>query len=372
MFAKGATLIQWLEEWVPKSIAVPDDRIGLQLGTLQKEIKNVMITLEVTDAVIDEAIARSVDLIIAHHAIMFRPLKHLQTDTPAGHKYEKLIKHDIAVYISHTNLDIAEGGVNDMMAQALGLQKTRVLAKTGEEELQKLVVFIPKAQEEEVRSAIMRAGAGWIGSYSHCSFNLEGTGTFLPESGTQPFIGEQGKLESVAEVRMETIVPVAIRNQVLAALKKAHPYEEPAYDLYPLKLEGKPLGLGRVGELSETMTLRALNDQVKTAFGLSMSRVVGELDTPVKKVAVLGGMGARYLSSALFAGADVYITGDIDYHTAQDALEAGMTLIDPGHHAEEIMKAPVAAYLEKRLAASKFSSTNVLVSETKTDPFQFV
>lgn len=225
MLAKGQTVIQLMEELAPKHYAVPDDKIGLQLGTLQKEISNVLVALDVNDEVIDEAIALQANLIIAHHAIIFRPLAHLQTDSVAGKLYEKLIKHDISVYITHTNLDVAEGGVNDMMADAIGLSVLSPLEDIHTDKLKKLVVFVPEAYLEPVREALFRAGAGSIGQYSHCSFNIEGIGTFLPEAGSEPFIGKQGKLEHVREVRLETIVPQSVERKAIQAMLKAHPYE---------------------------------------------------------------------------------------------------------------------------------------------------
>ncbi|EGL19948.1 MULTISPECIES: Nif3-like dinuclear metal center hexameric protein [unclassified Paenibacillus] len=371
MFAKGQTVIQLFEKLAPKHYAVPDDKIGLQLGTLQKEIKKILVALDVTDEVVDEAIRTGADLIIAHHAIIFRPLAHLQTDTPAGRLYEKLIKSDIAVYIAHTNLDVAEGGINDLMAEALGLKDLVPLDEVHTEKLSKLVVFVPESHHEKVLQALFQAGAGWIGDYSHCSFNIPGMGTFMPREGTKPFLGEQGKLERADEVRVETIVPAGIQRAVVQAMLKAHPYEEVAYDLYPMDLKGRTFGLGRAGKLPEPLTLRELVAAAKEAFDVPMVRVVGDLDRTVRKAAVLGGSGGRYVRGAMFAGADVLVTGDIDYHTAHDALAAGMCLIDVGHNVEKIMKRAVADYMNRALAEKKYG-TVAAASEPSTEPFQFL
>ncbi|ULL17634.1 Nif3-like dinuclear metal center hexameric protein [Paenibacillus sp. H1-7] len=371
MFAKGQSIIQLMEELAPKHYAVADDKIGLQLGTLNKEVLNVLVALDVTEEVVDEAIRLQANLIIAHHAIIYRPLSHLQTDTPAGRLYEKLIKHDIAVYIAHTNLDVAEGGVNDMMAEALGLSGLSPLEDIHTDRLKKLVVFIPEDHLDKVRQALFQAGAGWIGQYSHCSFNIEGTGTFVPESGSEPFIGKQGKLEQVKEVRLETIIPQSIERKAIQAMLKAHPYEEVAYDLYQLDLKGRSFGLGRVGKLDEAVTLQELCERVKQAYDVPVVRLVGDPGKAVRKIAVLGGSGSRYVRHALFAGADVLITGDIDYHTAQDALAAGLTIIDPGHNVEKILKQGVADYLRRKLQEKK-SDTQVIASQIDTEPFRFV
>ncbi|WP_211745474.1 Nif3-like dinuclear metal center hexameric protein [Paenibacillus sp. Marseille-Q4541] len=371
MYAKGQTVISYMEQLAPKHLAVTDDRIGLQLGTLQKEIKHVLVALDVTEEVIDEAIRIQADLIIAHHAIIFRPLKSLQTDSPMGKLYEKLIKHDIAVYISHTNLDVAEGGINDWMAEAIGIQNGSPLEDLHTENLYKLVVFVPKTHHEKVLHAILGAGAGAIGDYSHCSFNIEGVGTFVPGEGTKPFIGSQGQMERVEEVRIETIVPQGVKSKVVQAMLKAHPYEEVAYDLYHMDMKGRTLGLGRVGKLAEPVSLQTLVDTVKEQFDVNMVRVVGDLNRTVKKAAVLGGSGSRYVNPALFKGADVIVTGDIDYHTAQDALMAGIAIIDPGHNIEKIMKPNTTQWLRTKLEQNRYE-TKVHASEINTDPFQFV
>lgn len=371
MFAKGQTVIQYMEQLAPKYVAYPDDRIGLQLGTLQKEIRKVLVALDVNEEVVDEAIELGADLIIAHHAIIFRPLKQLQTDSPMGKLYEKLIKNDIAVYISHTNLDVTDGGMNDWMAEALGMENTLPIDDVHTEQLSKLVVFVPKSHHQEVLDAILNAGAGWIGNYSHCSFNIEGFGTFVPREGTDPYIGKQGMMERVNEVRIETIVPQGIRNKVIQAMLKAHPYEEVAYDLYSMDLKGRSFGLGRVGKLKEPVTLSGLVDIVKEKFDVPHVRVVGDPDRIIKKAAVIGGSGGKFMNGAIFKGADVLVTGDVDYHTAQDALAAGLAMIDPGHNAEKIMKTKVAEWIEQKLQENKYD-TEVISSAINTEPFRFM
>ncbi|MDM5276469.1 Nif3-like dinuclear metal center hexameric protein [Paenibacillus silvae] len=371
MFAKGQTVIQMMERLAPKHLAVPDDRIGLQLGSLQKEISHVLVALDVTDEVVEEAIRIGANLIIAHHAIMFRPVKSLSTDTPMGKLYEKLIKNDIAVYIAHTNLDVAEGGINDWMAEALGIESKESLEDVHTDQLYKLAVFVPRTHHEQVLQAILEAGAGSIGQYSKCSFNTEGTGTFVPGEGTQPFIGAQGQMERVEEMRIETLVPQSLRSKVIQAMLKAHPYEEVAYDLYAVDLKGRTLGLGRLGPLKEPKTLGELVEVVKAQFNVPQVRVVGDLNKKIKKAAVLGGSGSRYVLTARFKGADVIVTGDIDYHTAHDALMAGMCIIDPGHNTEKIMKPKTADWLRAQLADQRYE-TQVTASEVNTEVFRFM
>ncbi|WP_438433371.1 Nif3-like dinuclear metal center hexameric protein [Gorillibacterium sp. sgz500922] len=369
MFVNGQVVVSLMEEMAPKRLAVEDDRIGLQVGSLGKDVDKVLVALDVTEEVADEAVREGAELIIAHHAPIYRPLKNLRTDTPAGRVFEKLIKHDIAVYVAHTNLDAAIGGINDRMAEALGLSDTVPLDPTYTEPLRKVVVYVPADHADAVADALFRAGAGQIGRYSHCSFRQEGTGTFRPEAGTNPYLGEPGKLERAAEIRLETIVPETLERRAVKAMLAAHPYEEPAYDVYALELPGPVYGLGRVGRLPEPCTLDELADRVKQGFEVPFVRIVGRGDTVIRKAAVLGGMGSHYVTKAQFAGADVLVTGDIDYHTAHDALAAGMCLIDPGHNAEKIMKKGVADYLNARFAERK-TATQAIASAVDTEVFR--
>lgn len=369
MFARGETIIQLMERLAPKHYAMPDDKIGLQVGSAAKEIRCVLVTLDVTPAVVEEAAALGAELIIAHHAVIYRPLAHLRTDTPSGALAASLLRNDIAVYIAHTNLDIAEGGINDWMAEALELKGRDVLEEVHTDKLFKLVVFVPETHHAAVRSAMFNAGAGWIGNYSHCSFNMEGVGTFLPEEGSEPFIGKPGQMKQTKELRLETVVPLSVRKKVISAMLKAHPYDEVAYDLYSMDLKGRSFGLGRVGVLNEPESLEKFAERVKQAFDVPFVRMVGDASRQIRKVAVLGGAGSRYIRHATFAGADVLVTGDIDFHSAQDALAAGITLIDPGHHAEKIMKPKAAVWLAAQLK-DKGYDTEVFSSKVDTEPFQ--
>lgn len=369
MFARGDVIIRTLERLAPPHYAVPDDKIGLQVGSLNRDVRRVLVALDVTSAVVAEAVKLGAELIVAHHAFIYRPFAHLRTDTPAGALAAELLRHDLAVYIMHTNLDAAEGGINDWMADALGLEGRTVLEEVHHERLFKLVVFVPRTHQDQVRDALFAAGAGWIGNYSHCSFNVDGIGTFLPREGADPFLGQTGRLERAEEVRIETVVPDGIRRQVIEAMLRAHPYEEVAYDLYPMELKGRTVGLGRVGMLPEPEPLDAFAERVKRGFDVPFVRVVGDGSRPVRKVAVLGGSGSRYVKRALQAGADVMVTGDIDYHTAMDAAAAGLAIVDPGHHAEKILKPRLTAWLQEQLAAEGYA-TEVIAATSEADPFR--
>ncbi|MED4400959.1 Nif3-like dinuclear metal center hexameric protein [Metabacillus fastidiosus] len=367
----GHEIIQLFEQFSPKSYALEGDKIGLQVGTLNKKIYNIMITLDILDEVIDEAIEKKIDLIIAHHPPIFRPIKNLITDTTYGKMIEKCIKHDIALYAAHTNLDVTHGGVNDLLAQALKLTDTKVLVPTMNKQLVKLVVFVPKDDENAVREALGNAGAGHIGNYSHCTFATAGEGSFLPLEGTNPHIGQVGKVEYVDEVRLETIFPKELERQVISAMKKAHPYEEVAYDLYHLAQDGEQLGLGRIGKLEREMTLHEFAEFVKTALEVERVRVVGKKDSVIRKVAVLGGDGNKYIQQAKFQGADVYVTGDLYFHVAHDAMMLGLNVVDPGHHAEKVMIKGVADKMSV-LVTEKNYEVNIIQSEVNTNPFTFI
>lgn len=366
----GHEIISLFEQFSPKSYAMEGDKVGLQIGNLNRTVENVMVALDVVEEVVDEAIANNVQLIIAHHPPIFRPLKAINMDTPAGRMLEKLIKHDIAVYAAHTNLDVAAGGVNDLLAEALGLKNTEVLHPTFETVLKKLVVFVPAENADALRQALGDAGAGAIGKYSHCTFSASGMGQFLPNEHANPHIGEIGKLESVNEERIETIFPEHMEKSILRAMFKNHPYEEVAYDLYELANKGETLGLGRIGQIEE-MTLREFAQHVKERLDVQGVRVVGNITDKVKKVAVLGGDGNKYFMSAKRMGADVYVTGDMYYHVAHDAMLEGLNIVDPGHNIEKVMKKGVSEKLTK-MAERKGWAVKIMPSELNTDPFQFL
>lgn len=348
-----------------------NDPIGLAIGTLNKPVTKVLVTLDVNEAVADEAIAKGCELIIAHHPPIFRKLAHIRTDLPAGKLYEKLIKNDIAVYAAHTNLDVATGGVNDLLADALALKNTTFLQQTYAENLLKLAVFVPHSHAEAMRVALAQAGAGEIGAYKACSYTLEGEGRFTAQEGATPHVGAVGEVHIEPEQKIEVVLPASSKNRVLRALLNAHPYEEPAYDIIELAQQTNQLGIGRVGELAEAMTLHQFAEHVKKQLAVPCVRMVGDGNAPVKKVALVGGDGNKYIYAAKHAGADVFMTGDMYFHTAQDAEAIGLNIIDPGHHVEKVMIAGVANKMTALCAENKL---NVLFeqSEIDTEPFQFI
>jgi len=367
----GQHIISLFEQWAPKYLAVEEDPVGLQIGTLNKTITKVLVTLDVNLDTVEEAIVNGCELIIAHHPPIFRGLKNMRTDLPQGMLIEKLIKHDIAVYAAHTNLDIATGGVNDLLAAALRLENINILEPTSSEQLMKLAVFTPKQSTELVRTALAIAGAGEIGDYTDCSFTSEGEGRFKPSDLANPFIGQANELSIVDEDKVEVVFPVSAKSKILKALLNKHPYEEPAYDLFLLESEVNEKGLGRIGTLPEKETLSDYAQVVKKQLNVPFVRVVGDLTKEVQKVAVLGGDGNKYIQTAKKAGADVFITGDLYFHVAQDAEAIGLSVIDPGHHVEQIMKIGVAEYMTEVCNQNKLA-VEFIPSKISTEPFQLI
>lgn len=348
------TLVQLLERWAPKRLALDWDNPGPAIGDLSKNVSKILLTLTVTEETVEFAVKNGFEMIISHHPLFFKPLKALRKDTPIGKIVYKAVSNDIVIYSAHTNMDIADGGINDILAKILELKNVNVLKQTYEERLKKLVVFVPKGYEDTVRNAISMAGAGHIGNYSHCTFMTNGIGIFKPLDGTKPFIGEQGKLEKADEIRIETIVPENLLKKVVNAMFKVHPYEEVAFDIYTLENQGKSFGIGRIGYTNEPVSLKDFCETVKQKLKTPYIRVVGDLYKNISKVAVCGGAGSDLINTAAFLGADVLITGDVKYHEALDAKAAGICLIDAGHFPTENLLMPVLKeYLEHEIQQFK-------------------
>lgn len=346
------TVVNIMEKLAPKKLAYDWDNPGMMVGDFARSVDKILTTLTVTEQTVDYAIKNGYGMIVSHHPLIFKPIKALRYDLPLGKILYKAIKNDIVIYSAHTNLDVAFGGVNDVLADALQLENIAVLKPYMKEELKKVVIYVPKGFEEDVRNALFQAGAGHIGNYSHCSFNVEGYGTYKPLEGTQPFIGKIGNVEKTGEYRIETVVPENLVNKVINAAIKVHPYEEVAYDIFPLDNDNIELGLGRIGTLKSEMNLKDFSDFVKKCLNATYIRVVGNFSKPVRKVALCGGAGADLISTAKFRGADVYITGDVKYHDAVDAKSVDIAVIDAGHFAtENLMMPKLAKYLTEQAEA---------------------
>lgn len=343
---KAEEVIKHLEGLAPLHLAEEWDNSGWQLGDPRREVRGIFLTLDAEEESLEEAKEQGANLMITHHPLFFRPLSQLRVDRFPGNLVEKFFRYEIMLYSAHTNLDNAPEGVSQVLARKLGLTRIEVCGDKSFTKLYKLVVFVPLSHLAEVREAICRAGGGWIGRYSDCTFRTAGIGTFRPHEGTQPFVGEVGKLEEVEEFRLETVVPEASLNSVIKAMLAAHPYEEPAYDVYPLAAAGEVQGALRAGFLPEKMPLEQLAQHVKRLLDAEAVRVVGDPSHMVDKVAVCGGSGAGFISLAVRSGAQVLITGDLKYHEAQDAVRKGLMVIAAGHEATEW---PVVEFLAEWL-----------------------
>jgi dinuclear metal center YbgI/SA1388 family protein len=342
------------------------DNAGLLFGSADWEVKGVLLTLDTTEEVLDEAIARGCNLVIAHHPIVFGGLKKINGNNYVERVAIKAIKNDIAVYAAHTNLDNVRNGVSEMMAKQLDLQNTRVLSPK-RELLRKLYTFVPNADAEKVRTALFAAGAGHIGGYSECSFNGEGTGTFKAGTGAQPYVGEIGTRHSEAETKLEVIFPVYLEQNVIKALLSSHPYEEVAYDIMKLENEGTQVGSGLIGELRQPMDEIAFLQFVKQQFKTGCVRYTPLRGKPVKRVALCGGAGSFLLKRAIGAGADAYISADFKYHEFFDA-ENQLIIADVGHFESEQFTVDLFFHI----LTEKFPNFAPLKSTIRTNPVNYL
>ena len=331
------TVINALDALAPVRLAEKWDNVGLLVGSPNQSVNRIVVSLDVNHSVIDFAEKTGANLIVAHHPVIFKPITAIRQDTPQGELLYRLIQQDISVIAAHTNLDAARGGVNDALAHAIELKDTAPLTSIQGEQLYKLAVFVPEDYLEQIRSAIGSAGAGHIGQYSNCSFSAKGEGTFLPLMSAKPFIGTNGELEKVSEYKLETIVPESLCRKVIARMLSAHPYEEVAYDLYKLENTATLEGQGRIGRLPLPVCLRQFAEIVKAKLKANIIKTVGNPESVIQTVALCGGSGAEFISMAKQAGADVYLTGDIKYHDAQQALSLGLSLVDAGHFSTEVL-----------------------------------
>ena len=328
-------IFKYLESWAPKEIAWKNDNVGLQVGSASRKVENIILCLEVNMQVIEQAIKKKCNLIISHHPLIFHPLKKIDVGRNKDSAIiEKLIKNDITLYSAHTNLDFTKDGVSFELAKKLKLQNIKFLADLPTNQF-KLTVFVPEASLQKVSDAIFDAGGGNIGEYSQCSFRLRGEGTFLGSEKSNPAIGGKNKAEKVEEVRLEVLVNSYDLKNVISAMLKAHPYEEPAYDIYTLSNSGTTTGAGAIGELKEAMDQRTFLQFVSESINAKNFRFTEGKKSKIKKIAVCGGSGSDMIFTAISEGADAYITADIKYHAFHDAKDQ-ILLIDAGHYETEI------------------------------------
>jgi dinuclear metal center YbgI/SA1388 family protein len=358
-------LCSYLDSAVPLSFQEEYDNSGLQIGSPEREIYSAMTSIDVTEEVIDEVIAKKCDVLISHHPLIFHPVKSLTGKTFTERIINKAVKNDIAVYTAHTNLDILGKGVSRKMAEKIGLEEINVLSPSGNR-LLKLVTYIPESHLEEVRNALFEAGAGVIGNYDQCGFITSGTGSFRGNELTKPFRGEKGKIRFEKEIRFETVLLSHLKGQVLEALLVSHPYEEVAYDLYSLENKNTEIGLGCVGKFHDPVSENDFLKLVSTLFeaeGVRYSKLTGK---PVKKLALCGGSGASLINLAINSGADAFLTADIKYHDFFSS-DNKILLVDAGHFESEKFSAEIL----KDLINKKFPKFAVRFSEINTNPINY-
>ncbi|GAB2787874.1 dinuclear metal center YbgI/SA1388 family protein [Hymenobacter luteus] len=358
-------LMRVLERAAPLAYQESYDNAGLQCGDPQMEVRGVLIALDCTPAVVDEALRRGCNVVVAHHPLIFKPLKRLTGANEVEQTLLKAIKHDVALYAAHTNLDNVRHGVNRKLAEKLGLTNLRILdPKPGL--LAKLITYVPVTHTEAVLQALYQAGAGQVGDYSECSFRTEGTGTFTPGAGTDPFIGRRGEAETVQEERVEVLLPLHLQQTALRALRQAHPYEEVAYEIVKLENTNQDVGSGMVGDLPEPLSPREFRQRLKQALGVPVVKHT-EFEPPIRKVALCGGAGSFLIGKARAAGADAYVTGDLKYHE-YFAAEGRLLLCDVGHFESEQFTGEI--FLD--LLMGNFGSTFALfIAETLTNPVRY-
>jgi dinuclear metal center YbgI/SA1388 family protein len=350
-----------VEQWFPKAVAMEGDNPGLQSGDPSSRVRGVLVSLDPTEAVLREAIRRKRDLVLTHHPLLYRPLRSVDTRSGPGKVLALALRHGIALYAAHTNMDFAAGGTSDALAEALGLRRTSFLRSTGGLQ-KKIVTFVPATHADRVADALARAGAGTIGNYDRCSFRVEGTGTFWGNDRSSPAIGGRGTLERVREVRLEMVVPSWSVKEAVSMLRAAHPYEEAAFDLYPVDTPHGGFGAGVVGTLPHRVPVRRFVTQVGSVLGSGAVRYVRGSTGSVRVVAVCGGAGTDLLDDALAAGADAFVTADVRYHEFQRAA-GRITLADAGHFETEY---PVVPALVRRLRGA-LQGTGLRVDRALTE-----
>ncbi|MBI9054545.1 MAG: Nif3-like dinuclear metal center hexameric protein [Bacteroidales bacterium] len=359
-------ITSYIESIAPLSYQEDYDNAGLIVGNPNQEVEGVLITLDVIEDVVDEAIQKGLNLIVAHHPIVFSGLKKLTGKNYIERVIIKAIKNDIAIYASHTNLDSIWGGVNTKIADKLNLKNQKILAPVSNQ-LYKLVYFVPTENANKIRNAIFEAGAGQIGNYDMCSFNAEGKGTFRAGENTNPFVGKKGEIHFEDEVRVETVFPKYLKNKIVDALIKSHPYEEVAYDIYPIENTFEKVGLGVVGDLETEIDEVAFLKSLKTSFSAKCVRHTKLLNKPIRRVAVCGGSGSFLLNKAIGANADVFVSGDFKYHQFFDA-EGKILIADIGHFETE----QITKELFYELLIKKFPKFAVHLTEINSNPINYL
>jgi dinuclear metal center YbgI/SA1388 family protein len=333
-------IIDRLDAHWPFKWAVAGDRVGLLVGHPQSPVEVVLVALEASAPVVAAAQAQGAQLLLTHHPFLYQPLAAVREDQPQGALLAALIRGGIAVAACHTNLDVAPEGVNDYLARLLELTEVEILEETSREEWYKLTVFVPVGYEDRVRQALADDRVGVIGNYAQCTFASRGQGTYLPLEGARPFKGRVAALSRAPESRLEVLAPASRVEAAISRLLAAHPYEEPAYDVYPVKKPGAPLGLGRIGNWGEPQPFSQIVSRVKEIFGVAQVRIWGRPPAEVRRLALCSGSGGDLIPAARERGAQVYLTGEVRHHQATPGPTEGFTVLEVGHFASEVVFMP--------------------------------
>ena len=346
-----------LEMFAPLPLQDDFDNAGLQIGLTDAEVAGVLLCLDVTEAIVDEAIASGCNLIISHHPIIFKPLKRITGKNYIERLIIKALANGIAIYSAHTNIDNAPQGINRRLADMFGLNNVRILEPKNDS-LLKLAVYVPASHADTLREALFAAGCGNIGNYDSCSYNVNGYGTFKAGEGCNPFCGKVGELHREEEVRIETVLPAYMRGRAISALLKSHPYEEPAYDIYPLKNSWDSVGTGIIGELPEECDALEFLGSVKEKLGVGCLRHTPLNGKRIKKVALCSGAGGSFAPAAMASGADLYITGEARYHDLFNYDRMIVAVV--GHYESEICVMDIfREIIEKACPGVKVQATTV-------------
>jgi dinuclear metal center YbgI/SA1388 family protein len=365
-----AQLIGLIEKMAPTALAESYDNVGLQIGDRSKTVRRLMVALEVTDRVIDEAKRRRADTLVVHHPLFFLPIKRLDESDLVGHLAQRLVREGIALIAAHTNLDKSPEGTNAALAEKLGLTDTEVLLPESVGRQFKYAVFVPEGHERAVIEAISNAGGGIIGNYDHCTFRTPGTGTFRGGEGTKPAVGQAGRFEEAQEVRLEAVIPQSALTRVIEDVKAVHPYEEVAFDVYSLEMPPGPWGLGLRAKLAKPMTLRAWAHHIKRRLKLKAVRVVGKEGAAIRTVAIATGSCEMLVRQFAPPHVDCLVTGDVKYHIAVEARAKGLAVVDPGHWASEvIVTEPLCQSITDRLRAHGWMAEVIPSTDQDPDPF---
>jgi dinuclear metal center YbgI/SA1388 family protein len=364
-------IIAIMENIAPSSLAESWDSVGLQVGDGGWNVDRIRIALDPLPEVMEQACHDNINLLITHHPLLFRPLKSLNASTPVGKIIQMALENKTAVFSAHTNLDSAKGGINDFLSEKLGLQNTRVLQESKKDDTCKLVIFVPKQHQREVLTSLFASGAGQIGNYDCCSFKSTGTGTFMPRQGAKPFLGKRNELNEVDETRIETIVTQKDLPKILENVIKSHPYETPAYDVYPL-LTPEFVGFGRVGDLETPMALKDFARYVKNALNLPCLKIAGDSELRVEKVAVCSGSGSGFMKSFLASKAQCYVSGDLHYHDARETQANNRGLLDIGHFASEHIMVQMLVQRLWVAVEEKNLGVSVDACGLEKDPFRII